>query len=221
MAAEFAILTAFTEGYEPAYGVEIDYDADGRGDFLLWATPPFNKDWSTQNLKVYRDVNHDVGGNRPDQADGKSGNGYDKLIFDAGVGDDSDLAWVRIDPADENFIQFAFKQTLIPGNPANGFEAAIWADASNLKNPAKFAYNDLMPIATAGSSLKSDANYPIKELYAVDSTCYVIFGKSLGYAPLLCPITEEKVKRPPRDKPGVPPPPQFCIPELSFVGSCP
>jgi hypothetical protein len=222
VAVEFAELTNWVEGYEPAFGVEIDYDFDGRGDFLLWAMPSLEKDWSVKNLKVFRDVNRNVGGNRPDQADGKAGDGYEKLVFDAGLGDDPDLAWVRIDPANPNFIQFAFKQSLIPGNPSNGFEAAAWADASNLKDPAKFAYNDLMTIEIAGSPLKGDLNYPIKELYAVDSTCYRSFGTTASYAPLQCPVSEEKVKRPPRENTPGGPTPVVCIPSLTHVDpNCP
>jgi hypothetical protein len=213
VSVELADLVVATEGYEPVFGVEVDNDLDGRGNFLLWVTPPLEKEWSVKNLKVFRDANHDVGGSRPDQMDGKKGNGYETLIFDAGQGDDPDLAWVRADPVNVNFIQFAFKQTMI-GNPTSGFEAAIWADASNLKDPAQFAYNDLMAIELAGSPLKGDANYPIKAVYAVDSTCYRPFGTTGGYAPLICPVSEEKAKRPPRKKPSEPggPTPAACVP---------
>lgn len=207
---EMENLNGSVTGYPPAYGVEIDQDLDGRGDFLLWLTPPLAETWSVNQLKVFRDANHDVGGKRPDQADGRAGDGYETLVFEAGQGPDPDLAWARVEAAAPNLIQFAFKKNLLPGNPSNGFEVAVWADASNLQAPAKFAYNDLMNIGLAGSPLKGDANYPLKDLYAVDSTCYRNFLTPNGYAPLLCPESEEHVKRPPREAGPTPPP--ACVP---------
>jgi hypothetical protein len=182
------------EGLEPVYSIEVDYDLDGRGDYLIFAKPPFTTEWDALPVMVYRDRNHDVGGLRPEVADPSkdAGDGYDTIVFNAGEGDDPDLAWIRIDPANENLIQFAFKKSLIP---INSFEWAAWADAG-LKDPAQYAYNDRMPEKDAGSPLKNNANYPVKELYAVDSTCYDPFDTSDSYEPLLCPVEATPTRRP-------------------------
>jgi len=190
------------KGLEPIYAVEIDYDLNGRGDYLIWAVPPFTTGWDTLPVNIYQDRNHDVGGPHPDKADpsDKAGDGYESIIFNAGQGDDPDLAWVRINPNNKQLIQFAFKKSLIPGN---SLEWAAWADAG-LKDPAKFAYNDRMSISAAGSPLKGDANYPLKDLFAVDNTCYNPFGTTTGYLPLICPQEEPPPTRKPAP-PGVTP----------------
>jgi hypothetical protein len=191
------------EGLEPIYGIEIDYNLDGRGDYLIWARPPFTTNWDTLSVSVYTDPNRSVGGPHPDKADpsDQAGDGYEQTILNAGQGDDPDLAWVRISPEDPNTIQFAFKKSLAP---EGFFEWAAWADGST-KDPAKFAYNDRMSVAEAGSPLKNDANYPLKDLFAVDSTCYNPYGTNTGYLPLICPQEIPPTRRPPR--PGVTPRP--------------
>ena len=190
----------------PVYAIEIDYDLDGRGDFLIWAKPPLTTDWNTLDVSVYADNNRDVGGPHPNLSDpsDKAGNGYETTIFDAGHGSDPDLAWVRINPADPNLIQFAFKKSLVPGN---SFEWAAWADAG-IKDPAKFAYNDRMSLAEAGSPLKGDTNYPLKGLFAVDNTCYSAYGVSQGYLPLICPVPPTPTRKPSKPQPRSPVPGQ-------------
>jgi hypothetical protein len=190
------------------YGVEIDLDRDGRGDLLIWAAPPYSKDWSNDNLQVYKDSNHDVGGASPVEADPPpDGNGYDQLILDKGQGGDPDLAWVRIDPQNANNIEFAFKNSLAAG--VKGFLWNAWADAG-LKDVTRFNYNDHFTKAEAGSSLKDDPEFPPKQLYAMDNTCRLNFGFTpTGYEPLLCPpIVQPSATPPPAPgNPTSPPPP--------------
>ncbi len=126
------------------YGVEIDKDHDGFGDVLVWAQPPYGVQWTTDGVKVYTDPNHDTGGASPEKSDANAttsapypGDGYETVIFNQGQGDDSDLAWVRIDPKNPNTVDFAFKQSL--AGPS--FMWGVWADAG-LKNPGMFNYND-------------------------------------------------------------------------------
>ncbi len=166
------------------YGVEIDKDRDGFGDILLWVHPPYTTQWATENVSVYSDSNHDTGGLSATKSDAPfNGNGYDTVIFDQGRGQDPDLAWVRIDPQHQNVIEFAFKQSL----PGKSFMWSVWADGE-LKDPSKFSYNDRFTEAEAGSSEKDNAYYPLKALYATDSTCRAAFGfKPTGYEPLICP----------------------------------
>ncbi len=187
------------------YGVELDQQKDGFGEYLIWAQPPYTTTWTTSGITVYADANHDSAGLSTEQSDAPfSGNGYDNIIFDQGKGDDPDLAWVRIDPKNANTVEFAFKRTL----PGKSFMWSVWADAS-LKKPEMFSYNDRYTIAEAGSPQTDNSEYPIKALYSMDSTCRAAFGfKSTGYEPLICPTEEPPTKKPGQPvTPGLPPPP--------------
>jgi hypothetical protein len=172
------------------YGVEIDKAHDGFGDVLVWAQPPYGTKWTTDGVKVYTDPNHDTGGASPEKSDANAttsapypGDGYETVIFNQGQGDDSDLAWVRIDPQNPNTVDFAFKQSV--AGPS--FMWGAWADAG-LKDPSKFNYNDRFTNAQAGSPIGNNQYYPINAIYAVDNTCRAAYGfKPTGYEPLLCP----------------------------------
>lgn len=189
------------------YGVELDTNHDGVGDYLVWAHPPYTTTWSTDTVQVYSDPNHDVGGASPEKSDANAttsapypGDGYETIIFSQGQGTDPDLAWVRLDPHNSSALQFAFKRTL--AGPA--FMWGVWADAG-LKDPGKFNYNDRFTLVQAGSPIKGNANYPIKAIYQVDNTCWAAFGFTpTGYEPHLCPRnTPPKAPR----APGATPPP--------------
>ncbi len=172
------------------YGIELDTNHDGIGDYLIWAQPPFTPDWSTQSVQVYQDTNHDSGGPSPEKSDAPyPGNGYETLIFDQGQGNDPDLAWVRLDPHTTSTLQFAFKRSLA----GNAFLWGAWADAG-LKAPSQFSYNDRFTEEQAGSPEKNEAYYPIKAIYQADNTCWAPFGfKPRGDEPHLCPpITQPR-----------------------------
>jgi hypothetical protein len=197
------------------YGVEIDQNKDGFGDILVWAHPPYTSDWTVTGVSVYTDTNHDSAGVSPLQSDAPfSGNGYDTVIFDQGKGQDPDLAWVRIDPKNANVVEFAFKKSL----PGKAFMWGVWADAL-IKNPSMFSYNDRYTIAEAGSPQKDNSYYPLKALYAMDSTCRATFGfKPTGYEPLICPpITQPAPTKQPQP-PGATP---NCPPGLLKLPGCP
>jgi hypothetical protein len=175
---------------EPAginYGVELDVDHDGFGDYLIWAFPPYTPQWLAETVRVYQDTNHDTGGASAEKSDAVyPGDGYDQLIFDGGQGVDHDLAWVRLNPGVTAAIQFAFKRSLA----GNAFMWGAWADFG-LRDPAKFNYNDRFTEAQAGSPEKSEKYYPINAIYLVDNTCWAAVGfKPSGYEPHLCPSLE-------------------------------
>lgn len=178
-------------GLTADYALELDYDRDGHGDYLIWAKPPFASSWTTDGVTVYMDSNNDTGGLSPERADADfSGNGYDQVLIASGRGGlDPDLAWVRLDPRSSNTIQFAFKKSLVGG----AFMWGVWADLG-LRDPARFNYNDYFTEEQAGSPEKSETKfYPIKAVFAVDNTCRVPYGfKPTGYEPLLCPLDELK-----------------------------
>ena len=188
------------------YGIEIDKDRDGFGDILIWAKPPYTTQWSTDGVTAYTDSNHDTGGVSAVKSDAPfSGNGYDTIIFSQGRGVDPDLAWARIDPKNPNVVEFAFKQSL----PGPSFMWEAWADAG-LRDPSKFNYNDRFTIQQAGSPQTDNYNYPVKALFAMDSTCRAAFGFTpTGYEPLLCPPITQPT---PTGQPGEPKPKPNCPP---------
>lgn len=177
------------------YGVELDTNHDGFGDYLIWAKPPYTTTWATETVRVLQDTNHDTGGLSAEKSDAPfTGDGYDKIIFDGGQGADPDLAWVRLNPQVTAAVQFAFKRSLA----GDAFMWGVWAD-SGLKDPSKFNYNDRFTEEQAGSPEKSEKYYPIKAIYQVDNTCWPAVGfKATGDEPHLCPsLAPEPTKRKP------------------------
>ena len=153
-------------------------------------------------------------------------------IFDSGIGDDPDLAWVRMKAGERAAVQFAFKTTL----PGSSFLLGVLADA-NLRDVTKMYYNDRFTEAEAGSPEKNEVYYPLKELYAFDNTCREAFGfETTGYEPLLCPREEPtpvpEIAAPteptlegeimlveqPTEPPSCQPPPNGCGDNSSWVG---
>lgn len=179
------------------YGIELDIDHDGFGDYLVWGYPPYTTEWLAETVQVYRDTNHDTGGASAEKSDAVyPGNGYDELVFDRGQGDDPDLAWVRANPQVSSAVQFAFKRSLA----GNAFMWGAWADAG-LRDPAQFNYNDRYKEQDAGSPEKSEKYYPINAISQTDDTCWAAQGfHPTGYEAHLCPSLEPqptKQKAPP------------------------
>jgi hypothetical protein len=101
------------------YSAEIDLDADGFGDYILSAHPPYTTEWDTSNVKVFADSDHDSAGLSSRQSDAvHDGDGYDTLVFDGGnlQAADPDLAWVRMVAGQAATIQLAFKKSLTGTN---------------------------------------------------------------------------------------------------------
>ncbi|MEN6572186.1 MAG: SdrD B-like domain-containing protein [Anaerolineaceae bacterium] len=172
-----------------SYGVEIDVDADGRGDFLIIASKP-GLMWSVDGVSIWRDANRDVGGGIAVKADGsKTGDGFELQLFDSGKGFDTDAAWARVNPNDFSSVQIAFKKTVIDNDKAFLWNA--WAQDSI--QPSLFDYNDHFTLAEAGSPLPAQSGaYPLKKLSKVDNTCRWAAGFSpTGAEPGLCPLSIE------------------------------
>jgi hypothetical protein len=159
------------------YGLEVDLDLDGRGDVLIMAGQPGDT-WSTDRVKVWQDTNNDVGSRTALTADyPQMGDGYDKLLFDQGIGSDADLAWARRSPSDTNAVQIAFKPSAI--NSDAEYLWGAWTDLGVME-PSWFDYNDHFTHAEAGSPLKEiTQHYPLKALAQVDNTC----RWSVGFTP--------------------------------------
>jgi hypothetical protein len=169
------------------YGVELDLDADGFGDYIIIARPPHSVEWTTDNVQVVRDSDHDTGGLSAERSDAPlPGNGYDTVIFDGGRGpnDDPDLAWMRINAGKDATVQFAFKRTLAE----NRFLFGVIADAGP-KEIEDLDYVDRFTETEAGSPIKNNADYPLNALYGVDNTCRTAQGfKGTGEEPQRCPL---------------------------------
>ena len=169
------------------YGVEIDVDFDGRGDYLVYGLLPSGKEWTVEGVQVYMDGDDSVGGPTPIKSNpGIQGNGYEMLLFDSGTQtDDPDMAWIRRSPTNGSHIQLAFKTSLL--DYTNKYFWSVWADAGPMQ-PGWFEYNDYFTLEEAGSPIRVAPEYPLKELALVDNTCRSPFGfKSAGTEPGVCP----------------------------------
>ena len=195
------------------YGVELDLDRDGFGDYLLWAHPPYADQWDTAPVQIYQDQNHNTGGLSGGKSDAPfTADGYETLIFDGlAGGKDPDLAWVRVETGTPATVQFAFKKSW----SGSVFMLGVIADAG-WKDPKKLDYVDRLPIEEAGSPVKENQNYPLKELSLVDNTCREAFGFApTRYEPQICPVPVAPSKTPgpsvpddpPQPGPGCPPQP--------------
>ncbi len=154
------------------YAVELDLDADGYGDIIIAAHPPYSVEWSTENVQVAQDTNRDTGGLSAENSDAPlPGDGYDKIIFDGGLGDDPDLAWVRVNAGKLATVQFAFKLSLA----GSRFMCGVLADAG-LRDITSLDYVDRYTEAEAGSPETDNANYPLKAIYGVDNVCREAIG---------------------------------------------
>ena len=168
ISAPWVYVTFILEGPAPSdstaiYALEVDLNSDGRGDWLLYGQVPDGIVWTTDGAKAYQDLNGDVGGPAPMNADppNASRDEYETLVFDEGIGNDPDAVWIRRDPGNPNNVQLAFKYNLI-GNDA-AFAFGGWAD-DGLKNPGAFDYNDFMTFEEAGSAFSTNRDTLSKNL---------------------------------------------------------
>jgi hypothetical protein len=192
------------------YGVELDLDHDGFGDYLIWAHPPYPAAWDTAPVQIFQDKNHDTAGLSPEKSDAPiKTDGYETQIFNGGPGDaDPDMAWVRVTSGMPASVQFAFKRSW----SGSVFMLGVLADAG-LKDPKKLDYVDRFTLAESGSPVRDNSNYPLKALFLVDNVCREAFGfVASGYEPQLCPQAPPATKKPRVTQPPGPcqPPPGGC-----------
>lgn len=172
------------------YGVELDTNADGFGDYIIIAHPPYDVNWSTDNVQIAQDTNHDTGGLSAERSDAPlPGDGYDSIIFDVlrGVGADPDMAWVRINAGRKAAVQFAFKRAFA----GEHFLYGVLADAG-MRNIGDMDYVDRYTEEQAGSPERSEPYYPLKAVYGIDNVCREAFGitNTAGQEPQRCRPTK-------------------------------
>ncbi len=203
----FIYFTIYLNGVNPQtsnlsgnYGVELDTDYDGRGNYLILITNPDGTEWQMENVTAYKDSGKKVGGARPMSADGPTGyTGYDQTIFSLDNLSDPDAAWGRVSPKGSSTVELAFKRGLIGGR--SSFLWSIWAD-DGVKDPSMYDYNDHFTLNEAGSPYQ-DANYPLKSLALVDSTCREIYNFTpTGDIPGLCAVPATATPVPPTVTPA-------------------
>ena len=168
------------------YALELDLDLDGAGDLFILARRPSIEDWTSLGVQIWADDNRDVGGKLVINADlDGRGDGYEHLIFDQGMGNNPDLAWVRVPPDQPGIVQIAFMRLLLVGDRA--YLMGVWAGYDDLQ-PGLFDLNDHFTQAEAGEAMTVMGSlYPIKELSGVDSTCRMAIGfEPTGAEPGLC-----------------------------------
>jgi hypothetical protein len=183
-------VTIYLEGTPPDdaqvyYGLEVDNDIDGRGDWLIYGLVPPSTDWTTDGVHIYRDSNNDVGGAFPVNSETPNANwdGYDDEVFNQGQGADPDAAWIRRDPSNPSHVQLALKFSLLADNK---FMWNVWAD-EGVHEAAYFDYNDYFTLAAAGSPVSNSNDYPLKALFAVDNSCRWGYGfEPTGSEPGVC-----------------------------------
>ncbi len=180
MGPPWVYVTIFLEGPPPtgseaAYGVEVDLDIDGHGDWLILADAPPDSVWTTDGVRACRDANGDVGGPTPMISDSphSARDGYEDCVFDSGYGIGPDEAWIRRDPGHADRIQIAFLYSLI-GNDGE-FMWGAWSDES-IKDPDWFDYHDHFTLIEAGSPASESSQYPVKAMASMDNTCRWGYG---------------------------------------------
>ena len=160
-----------SDGLLGSYGIELDMDGDGQGDYLITTLAP-GPEWSTSGVRIWQDKNRDVGNGNPNFPDPpQKGDGYETLLFDQGSGDAPDLAWARIDPNDPKSVQIALQRT-ITGRDSN-FIWSAWASRDPF-TPPWFEYIDhfaVAPDAAGAAPILDQQGNPLLELVGVDNTC--------------------------------------------------
>jgi hypothetical protein len=172
--AYFSIYLADKPAASPAvYGIEVDLNIDGRGDYLIQFPAPSGPEWAEDGVKMWWDSDGDVGGNLINRNDPKGfrGSGFESLKIDSDSGENSGKVWTRLL---KNGIQIAVNQELLGGSDGK----FTWQPFTMGMPypPSQFDLNDYYPAAKAGSAIAGDMNYPIKELYAIDNTCKGLSG---------------------------------------------
>jgi hypothetical protein len=169
---------------------------------MIVAAAPPGADWTTDGVRAYQDTDNDVGSQTPVKSDPpQTGNGYDALVFDQGVGADADAVWTRLAPGNPNRVQIGMKQGLVGGD--SDFLWGAWAFGG--PQPSWQDYQDHFTLEQAGSPLTESEHYPLKELALIDSTCRWGYSTNpVGNEPGICPVPPTPTPVPTKTKTPTP-----------------
>lgn len=171
-----------------SYALEIDLNLDSRGDLLVLVDNPASGEpgeWNAAGVQVWQDANDDVGSETAVLPDGSNtGDGYEVQLFDAGRGEDPDLAWARVHPGEGNIVELSFKKSLLRGKTVFAWWA--WASAEPL-DPASFDYDDTF----------SEDGFS-----SMDNTCAWMFGQAPMELANICPTINIPQPESPEKKSG-------------------
>ncbi len=171
------------------FAMQLDTEADGKGEFLVLASNPSSADWTVEGVQVFHDANSDVRNLTAMFTDenAATGDGFEKLIFDQGKGDDPDIAWVRVSPQNANIVELAIKRSVLDNTFI--YMVNMWTGHGTL-DPALFDFSDHFTHEQAGAADPELPNfYPIKAVYELDNSCRMAVGfQPNGSEPGLCPV---------------------------------
>lgn len=193
------------------YGLMLDPNLDGRSEFLILAQKPTSTDWSVSGVDVWESTsagNPLASENGPIPVTGSKG--YDVNLFSSGKGSKTDLAWIRLSPDKPDTVEIAFLNSMVGGEKGR----FVWRPVTDGADYESTVYdlNVSYTIEQAGSPLGDSVFYPLKEVFAVDSTCRVASGYTAsGKEPGLCPLPPAP-DRP--DEPSSPSSPQQPPPDI-------
>ncbi|MBN1266455.1 MAG: hypothetical protein JXA25_13245 [Anaerolineales bacterium] len=188
-----------------SYALEIDLNLDARGDLIVLVNNPAAMEpgeWGVAGVQVWQDTNEDIGAQTAVLPDGgTAGDGFETLLFDAGKGEDPDLAWARVNPENPNVVELSFKKSLLGGQGV--FAWWSWASAEPF-DLAAFDYDD---------------TYGEDGLTGLDNTCAWMFGQAPIEMPNICHAIVVPTAEPGRRGGGdsCSPPPGGCPPQHIWI----
>lgn len=160
------------------YGIELDLDIDGRGDFLVQVAAPVSEDWVESGNKIWWDSDGDVGGKIITRSDIPKyrGSGFETLKSDADTGRDPGMVWSRKSVDSKPELDLAVNEQLI-GGAKGKFSWKAYTDGVAFP-PSQYDLNDYYPLEEAGSPVLGELFYPLKAVHSGDSTCRRLSGLS-------------------------------------------
>lgn len=175
---------------EAYYGLELDLNRDGRSLFMIRGLGPLSETWSTEGVDVWKSTSAEqpfsMAGEGPIPVTGALG--FDVNLLRAGRGSDNDLAWIRLKPGMDDTIEIAFKHSIVGGEKGK----FIWRPFTDgvVFSEKVYDLHVSYTLEQAGSPLRGEPDYPLKEVFAVDNTCRAASGyEPTGYEPGICPLT--------------------------------
>ena len=180
-----------TGGANGSYAVDFDTSIDGKAEFIIIADTPASAEWSTDGVSIHADENSNVGGESLSPDNGYTGDGFEKMVFNGGTGNDPDAAWSRFVNEGSPVVEIAFKRSFLAEQPK--FMWSVTASLAKI-DPTKFYYNDTYTVESAGSPVLGE-QYPVKDLAGVDNTCRLPAGfQPTGTEPLGCHVGQQIIE---------------------------